>query len=356
MIEMSHSRLLRDWRWIVGALFVAALMVLFVWYMAGPHGEGGAQPPIAPSRISIIDGATVVTIDADDQRRSGIGSTALGTATGLRTVSAYATVVDLTALNDFGNAAATGQAQVAAAAARTDASRAAFERARALHADDQNVSLAQLQAAEATYRADQAAQSAAQAQATTAIAGARQQFGPVLGNSLRSPLVRSLLDRRNVLLQVTSPGDATIVRPPPVITVQPAGSRPLQVRLVSAATRTDPRIQGASFYYVAPAVPGLLAGMNLAATMPTGESIGGVLVPPGAIIIWQGQSWAYQRIGRTTFKRIPISTATPAPDGGYLISALPAGTQVVTSGAQLLLSEELRPPPQSAASGGDPDG
>lgn len=344
------------WRWIVGALIVIAAIAVIVWRVAeAREEEAPAQPAAPPSRVSVVDGATVVTVDADDRRRSGIASTALAAASGMRTAPAYATVVDLTALTDLGNATAAGQAQLATASARTSASRAAFERVRMLYADDQNMSLAQLQAAEATYRADQAAQGAAQVQAAAAAASARQQFGPVLGGSLQSPLVRGLLERRTVLLQVTAAGQGVIPRPAPVISVQPAGGGSLPARLVSAATRTDLRIQGASFYYVAPAAPGLLAGMNLAATMPTGDRVGGVVVPAAAIIVWQGQDWAYQRTGRDSFRRIAISTATPAPGGGYLAPGLAAGTQLVTSGAQSLLSEELRPPPQ-AAGGGDPDG
>jgi hypothetical protein len=345
-----------DRRWIAGLLIVVAIIAIVAWrIIEAREGGAGVAPATPPPRVSIVDGATVTTIDADDQKRSGIASTALASASGVSTATAYATVVDLTPLSDLGNAAAAGQAQLAAATARASASRAAFERARALHADDQNISLAQLQAAEASYRADQAAQTAAQAQAETAMASARQQFGPVLGGSLRSPLVRSLLERGSVLLQVTAASEMSFLRPAPVISVQPAGGTALQAHLVSSATRTDPRIQGASFYYVAPAAPGLLAGMNLAATMPTGGSISGVAVPASAVIVWQGQSWAYQRIDRNRFKRIPISTAVPAPGGGYLAPGLAPGTQLVTSGAQMLLSEELRPPPQSAAAGDGDD-
>ena len=92
--------------------------------------------------MSIVNGATNISIDADDQKRSGIASTALVAASSVSMAPAYAMVVDLTRLSDLGNAAAAGQAQLAAATARTSASRAAFERTRALHADDPNAAIA----------------------------------------------------------------------------------------------------------------------------------------------------------------------------------------------------------------------
>jgi hypothetical protein len=119
------------------------------------------------------------------------------------------------------------------------------------------------------------------------------------------------------------------------------GSRvPLQ--FVSAATKTDPRIQGLSFFFTAPAVSGLLPGMSVAAFLPSGQTLEGAVVPPSAIVWGQGRAWTYFRTGPESFARRAVATDRPAPGGGYLAQGLKENAQVVVQGAQMLFSEEFR--------------
>jgi hypothetical protein len=78
------------------------------------------------------------------------------------------------------------------------------------------------------------------------------------------------------------------------------------------------------------------------------------VVPSDAIVVWQGESWAYEQMAPGRFRRIPVSTQLPV-DGGYLDTVIAPGTVLVTRGAQLLLSQELQPPPGAAPAGGDDD-
>ncbi|MDF0491390.1 hypothetical protein PX554_25060 [Sphingomonas sp. H39-1-10] len=334
------------------AIFTSALLLAGCDSPEQERSEARATAPqnAEAPRVATVDGATIITLDATEQKRSGIGTTMLAAASGTEPSRAYAAVLDVGPLIDLRNAALNADAQVAAARARAAASRPGAERARMLYRDAQNVSLAQLQAADASYQSDQAAVAAAQAQAATVTANARAQFGNALG-ALRSPLVQSLSERRTLLLQVTTPPDTTITAPPRRITVVIDGHGPAQAQFISAATRTDPRIQGASFYYIIPATSGLVSGMNVMALLPTTTSRSGVVVPGSAMVVWQGQSWAYQQTGPRTYKRVPVATDLAA-SGGYLVATLPPGARLVTTGAQLLLSEELRPQTQAA---GDED-
>ncbi|MBU6478296.1 MAG: multidrug transporter, partial [Xanthomonadaceae bacterium] len=211
----------------------------------------------------------------------------------------------------------------------------------------QDVSLAQLQAAEATWRTDQAALAALE---TIAL----QQWGPVLGKSINdgSALIENLIARRDLLLQVTLPTGNDLSAPPATAYIQIDKTSRAPIALVSAATRTDPKIQGVSFLYLVPAHSGVLPGMNVLALLPSGSAIKGQIVPASAIVWWQDRAWAYRRTAASTFTRIEISTDHPAPGGGFVVTALPNGAQIVTRGAQLLLSEEFRAQIQG---GGDSD-
>jgi len=107
-----------------------------------------------------------------------------------------------------------------------------------------------------------------------------------------------------------------------------SGAMSIEATLLSTAPRVDPKLQGRTFFYLASGAR-LSAGMNVAALIPTSRGISRVVVPPDAVVSWEGRSWVYVRRAPTKFARI---------DAG----AVKAGDEVVTTGAQQLLSEEMR--------------
>ena len=74
----------------------------------------------------------------------------------------------------------------------------------------------------------------------------------------------------------------------------------------------------------------------------SGKTFEGVFVEDTAIVRWQGRSWVYLRVGDGTFKRHPISTDQPVSDDDYVVRDIPAGSEIVMRGAQVLLSEEAK--------------
>lgn len=339
----------------IGALAAVALLAFGVGVLlgrrAGPDADdvpAKTQRPAAAA--AAVSGAPSVTLDADDLARSGIRTSVLSAASGAEPSQAFAQVVDVGPLTDLDNNAANARAQVAAAEAKASASRSALERAQALYKDGQNMSLAELQAAQAVDRADQAAAASARSQLATVRFNAGQQFGPAVGQ-LGGPLVADLIARRKVLVQVSASPELAQAAPR-AIDLQLDGGRTVSATLVSRATRVDPRLQAQSLFYVAPADPRLLTGMTLTATWRSSALARSVVVPRSAIVVWQGQSWAYQTSGKLAFQRVPVDTTAPRSDG-YWVGNLPPGAQVATTGAQLLLSQETRP--QAGATAGDND-
>ena len=94
----------------------------------------------------------------------------------------------------------------------------------------------------------------------------------------------------------------------------------------------------------AAAATGVLPGMNLVALLPSGPAVPGVTVPATAIVWWKNRAWVYRPVGADAFSRTEIPTGLPAPGGGFIVKAadLPNTSEIVTRGAQLLLSEEFR--------------
>jgi len=157
-----------------------------------------------------------------------------------------------------------------------------------------------------------------------------------------TPLLSRLTMRKDVLLQVTLRPEQAVTQPPTGAWVElnDGSRRPLV--LVSAATKTDPRIQGLSFCFTAPATTGLLPGMSVIAFVPTTRTVEGTVVPLSAIVRAQGGAWAYFRTGPNTFARRAVPTDLPAPAGGYVMPGQADNVEVVVQGAQMLFSEEFR--------------
>ena len=344
--SFRRSRLLRT---SIAAAVALGLGALLVWGFVQGRREAALEaererPVKAPLRVSTQNGTPVITLDAATRERSGIETTAPAPAPYRDQVRAYASVVDLARLTELSNSFANARAQLQIAQAKLAASKTAFERARMLYQDQQNVSLAQFQTAQAILRTDEAAVAAAQSQVRTLGATAQQEWGPVLGKSLidGSPMITRLIERQDFLLQVTLPPAVTLPKPPSMATVQTGEGARSAITYVSPATHTDPKIQGVSFLYIAPAKSGVLPGMNVLAFLPTGQATEGVTVPAAAIVWLQDRAWVYRRTGANTFTRTVIASDVPAPGGGYVVKDLPKNAEIVTSGAQLLLSEEFR--------------
>ena len=331
------------------AAAVVACSVLLGWGILAGRDEAAVEAQReraikVPIRVAGNSGDPVITLDAETQLRSGVETAALPSTPHPEELRAYGMVLDVARLTELSNNYANAKAQVQIVQAKLAMSKPAFDRAQKLFNETHVVSQAQLQAAEAAFGTDQASLVAGEAQVRTLTATAYQEWGSVLGKSLvdESPMIRALIERQSFLLQITLPPGVVLAIPPATATIETGKAARAEITFVSPATRIDPRIQGVSFFYAAAAESGVLPGMNVLAFLPSGRSIEGVAVPASAIVWWQGRAWVYRRTSQDTFTRVAIATDLPAPGGGYIASDMAKDAEIVTRGAQLLLSEEFR--------------
>ncbi|UFZ03339.1 efflux RND transporter periplasmic adaptor subunit [Bradyrhizobium ontarionense] len=296
-----------------------------------------------------------VKLSATQQKQIGLQTAVLAAESHPEQFRAYGAVLDVARLTELTNNYANAQAQLQTAQAKLDVAKLAFERARDLF---QSAAMPKkdAEAAEGTFRTDQAALAAAESQVKTLMATARQEWGPVIGKGIieRSPQVVQLIERELLLVQVTLPPGVTLAAPPRTALAQaPTRTANIDLQYLSPAPRTDPRIQGVSYFFVGAGDSGLLPGMNTTAYVPSGRSFDGVFVEDTAIVQWQGRSWVYLRAGPETFRRHPIRTDQPVSDDDYVVQDIPSGSEIVLRGAQVLLSEEARS--ELRGNGGDDD-
>ncbi|MDX8478914.1 hypothetical protein RFN28_10540 [Mesorhizobium sp. VK24D] len=333
----------------------AAALVAWGWLSYQPAPSVAAPAAAPASRVSNEDGLTIVTLDEATQKRSGIATDAL-TATKRRLEqTAYGSVLDLQQLIDFQTRYRAAAADVASARAALDASSQEAERNRVLFRDHMNISQKALQAAQAAWSADQAKLESAEANLEGVRASAQQQFGPPLGSLIagKDTALAGLLNGQDMMLRIVLPIDSSRSAPDQITFDDGARGR-VAARLVSASPQSDPIAEGPTFLYHAPA--SLPVGSKVIARLPMGQQPApGVVIPRTAVLWFGGQPWAYVQQGKDRFVRRLVDDQSPY-DGGYFVDGgFEAGERVVTRGAQLLLSEEQRPPITAAAACKDPE-
>jgi multidrug efflux system membrane fusion protein len=297
---------------IAGAV-VGVLVTVAALHRAGPAEE--EKPPAAPQRVSVVDGEPTITLDDKTQREIGIVTARVAQSTHAEEMELFGTVVDVQELAALQNQAVAARAQLEQANAKAAFDRAELQRLRTLNADNRNVSDRAVQEAAANVAADEGAAASANASMRAAGSTIVQRFGPAV-----VPLIPDLVAMRKVLVQITMPMG--------VAAPQSLRIRDLDARLLSAAPRVDAKLQGTPYLYVAPGGT-LAAGMNVTARYAGARGVAVAAVPPEAIVSWEGRSWVYVRRSATQFSRREASVVQP-------------GADVVTSGAQQLLSEEMR--------------
>lgn len=87
----------------------------------------------------------------------------------------------------------------------------------------------------------------------------------------------------------------------------------------------------------------LRSGMAFQAWIPAaGGPQSGVVIPRSALVRFGGKTWAYVQVAETEFSRRELGNVRPVANGWFMTQGFPAGQGVVTAGAQILLSEELK--------------
>jgi hypothetical protein len=226
-----------------------------------------------------------------------------------------------------------------------------LQRLQLLNQDDKNVSDRAVQEAQANLSNEKAKLATSATLATGIRDSIRQQWGATLANwavqTTNNSEFQSLLESHEVLLKITLPFDVTPNKNT-LLQIAPMGSQSqvVKAKFVSEAPQADNTIQGKTYFYRALS-SNLRAGMRITTHLDMqGKASTGVIVPHEAVVWYANQAWVYQKVSSDKFIRRLISTETEIESetisGWYNTTGLVANDEVVNSGAQLLLSEELK--------------
>ena len=332
-------------------LLIIVMFWLLVFYGRDEYenyNRGQSDEIENPSRVSSKQGETVVTLTPQTQAQSGISTTMLKTGTQQNSLSSYGTVVSIDTLIELRTRYLAAKAEASVVRASLSNSQQEYQRLLQLNQDNRNISDRAVQLAEAAWKVDEAKVAAAETTASNLRDTMRQQWGEtVTADATRPALAASmqrLLQYQEVLLQIALPFEVATPKPGSKLLVTPAASsaKPIQAELVSASPQTDSTMQGKTYYYRA-AAGDLRTGMRVSVHIAdAGKTVSGVVVPTSAVVWYGGKAWVYRKQDAEHFVRLAISTDVAASDGWFNVGVLKPDDAVVTSGAQLLLSEEFK--------------
>ncbi|TWJ13320.1 efflux RND transporter periplasmic adaptor subunit [Geobacter argillaceus] len=331
-------------------LILGCLAALLVWAFLEQRGELARekerdQPIKPPMRVVSTERGNLVVLGKTTMAKSGIRVEPLKETAQYGEVTAYGSVVDIRELLDWLESYAKAEGVLEKSRAELEVSQNEYLRLKGLHDDSHNVSDKALQAAEGVWRSGKAQVRADEASTGNLRSIARQHWGIVITGWLveRNTNIDRLIRQERALIQITVPPGTSLPSPPRSIRIKGATSTPRGAVLVSPSPRMNPNIQGFSYYYLASTErESLLPGMNITASLPVGTKMKGVYIPSSAVVWWQGKAWIYLQRNEEQFERMEIPTEHAVQDGFFAANSLSRSDRVVVTGAQLLLSEELR--------------
>ena len=327
------------------------------------HDEEYEEEIETESTASVEDGRAIVRVDLKSQEASGIRVQSLQSARYEAAFQVFGRVVDIEPLLETRGRYLAAAAERRALQSALDAAQADYRRAEVLYQDDRNISEQAFRDAQSRFRVAQAHLSAALSTQSVLHDSLRTAWGPVVADwamAAQSASLRELSSRNAVLVQLVFPYALPISAAVPQLMLAPVTAREnaVQGQFVSAAPRASVALPGNTYFYLVRGTA-LRVGANVVASVSMGDDvIDGVVIPNEAVVWHAGKSWVYRKLDSETFGRYEVSTTNALGDGWFQAGlALPLpqdavavpdgnrlnpGDEVVTSGAQLLLSEELK--------------
>jgi len=286
---------------------------------AGEAEDGGSAPVLG------------VEMDAEQQEK-------LGVEVGTVESGAFAPSIDGAAHVVDAQTVVAAMAELAKADSDARTSEAALKRAGDLFKLDTAVSAATLESAQRQAAADDAQVRVARARASLTF-GAR---APWLDAARRDRMLASLSSGDTLLVSASFPSGFGGAEPARIALRRP-GAAATEVWSTAEvwAAPADPSVPGPAVLALLPAPAGLSYGERLTASIATGESLSGAVVPRSAVVLAGGEPWCYVQTTDDVFVRRRVDLGRPLAGGYFQAQGFAAGERVVVAGAGLLLAREI---------------
>ena len=314
-----------------------------------PEGEGDDDDNDHPSRLRMQEGVLGIELTPETQTISGIEIKPATAMQHRREIQALAEIISIQPLLELRTSYESLQADIRITEVQLRRSNEAYERLSLLHQDNANISKRQLEEAQAQLQADKAKLAAQKQKLDSLYAEAAQEWGEILAawtlNADSKPQFINLLKREEVLVNLTLGRDQSLPEATDVVYINRDDKRinARKAYMISPAPTTEPSLQGETYFFRTQA-ENLRIGMRVHAWIPVSdEVVDGVYVPSDTVVWQAGQPWIYLHDGMNFFYRRTLQNPVRLSDGWFIPDdQVSEGDLIVTTGAQMLLSEEYR--------------
>lgn len=310
---------------IAGALIGGAA----VWRFAVPSHEEGEEGAAPQDYVEHEEGGVgVIKIEGPMLEQMGLQIVELKSATAGHDVPVYGRVMNAAELP-------VQLADISAAEVALNASTRALERLKKMQANAGSVSDQKVEEAEAAMKHDDSALQSAKVKVLAA-------WGPGLAERKDiASLAKQLADFEASLVRVDVPAEAVAKWKQLRVALAGREDAAIDAEIIGPAPAADPVTQ----------LPGVLALVKAKGWIPGAALQGwlgsddaktqGVSVPREAVLRHEGQTFVYQKKEEGEFVRVPVQLQASLGDA-WLAGGVKAGDAIVVTGAQQLLSEELK--------------
>ena len=301
---------------------------------------------VKPSKPISNSDASTLQLASTTEQLAGIKTQALQAAQQPAELTAFGKVVNLKPLLQLRQQYLAANAQQQSAKARYTEAQLNLTRTQNLHSQD-IVSSRRLQEQQAQAQADRANLDASAYQQQTLLENSKLEWGNTLSawfTTINHPQAEQFLKHSAQLIQITLPANSELGEGVGQIFIDAHGQRQnaIPATLISASPHIDPLTQGQRYFFKTQA-KSLPYGSHITAWIAgNGKPTNGVLIPASAIVRQMGQSFVFIKTADGQFNRRPLPQLINTPQGYLALDSVQVGEHVVISGAQTLLSEQLK--------------
>jgi len=172
------------------------------------------------------------------------------------------------------------------------------------------------------------------------------QWGEQLVQSIlteQTPLFDQLVHGNSTLVAINLPSTISVAHDSLPIWISATGHRIQAVKafLLGQSPQADPLMQGLKYFFITNSQQ-IRPNMAITAWLPQARKISGVVIPRTAVIWHLGQPSVFIKRTKNQFEQRSLSLLQRVKSGYFTQQSIKAGEEIVTVGAQMLLSYAYR--------------
>jgi hypothetical protein len=297
-------------------------------------------------KVQRIEGQTVITLNAKSQQNAGLKTLTLKLATYHPEFTAYGKVLAIQPLIELRHRYLLALTERNATNAKFNQAEQNIKRQQTLYGEGITAKR-NLEDQQAQWQINKAQLEANLFQNQIIKEEAELTWGKTLSEWVLASdtnKLSALLSGQQKLLKITLPSSQQLADNSKTIAIDPAGNRSNAQRaeLIAVAPQTDMGTQGISYFFQTEG-KNISTGMNITAWIAEPNSqTSGVMIPKSALLWAMDQAFVYVKTDNNTFSRRAITHYTLSNDGYFISEGLQPDEELVITGGQMLLSEEMR--------------